>query len=131
MNEDETTPASIEDFSAISPEYWAELDALYVEVEQQREFLNLVPLDKGGERYIRERYPVTVLYARADLQDIAESDYDTVLTETEIQAVQVNFFGEYPEELHLAITNAIECVIQSRSKKLTVEQGSLRNTDNK
>ncbi len=115
MNEDETKPASIEDFAAISPERWAELDAMCAEAERYREFLNLVPRNQGGERYIRERYPIAVLYARADLQDIAESSFDTTLTETEVQAVQEEFFNEYPEELHFAITDAIERVVQHRS----------------
>jgi hypothetical protein len=116
MNEDDRKPASIEDIKAISPERWAELEAQCAEAERYREFLNLVPLNQGGERYIRERYPIALLYARADLQEMAESDFDTVLTETEIQTVHEEFFCEYPDELHLAIADAIERVVERRSQ---------------
>lgn len=115
MNEDENKPASIENFTAISPERWAELDAMCAEAERYRELLNLVPFNQGGERYIRERYPVAILYARADLQEIAESSFDALLTETEMQAVCDEFFDEYPDELYCAIVDAIERVVQRRS----------------
>lgn len=131
MNDDETKPASIEDFKTISPERWAELDAMCAEAERYRELLNLVPFNQGGERYIRERYPIAVLYARADLQEIAESSFGAFLTETEVQAVHDEFFDEYPDELYFAIVDAIERVIQGRSEPMLAEQGSLRNTDNK
>ncbi len=119
---DENEPASIEDFNSISPERWAELDAMSARYEAWREKVNLVPRNAGGEQYIRDRYPITALYARADLQEIAESDFDAFLTETEIQAVRDALFDECPHEMHEAISNAIEYVLNQRQNRYEQNQ---------
>lgn len=115
--DDENKPASIEDLKSISPERWAELDAMCAEYDAWREKVNLVPTNAGGEQYIRDRYPITALYARADLQEIAESDFDAVLTETEMQAVADAFYDDFPHEMHEAISNAIEYVLNQRQNR--------------
>ena len=126
-NDDENKPASIEDLNSISPERWAELDAMSARYHAWREKVNLVQFNAGGEQYIRDRYPIAALYARADLQEIAESDFDALLTETEIQAVHDAFFDEYPHEMHEAISNAIEYVLNQRKNRYEQNQ-SQRNT---
>ena len=125
--DDENKPASIEDLNSISPERWAELDAMSARYQAWREKVNLVPHNAGGEQYIRDRYPIAALYARADLQEIAESDFDAFLTETEIQSVRDAFFDEYPHEMHEAISNAIEYVLNQRQNRYEQNQ-SQRNT---
>jgi hypothetical protein len=115
--DDETRPASIEDFNSITPERWAELDAMTAEYSAWREKMNIVPYNKDAERYILDRYPLRMLYERADLQDIAESHFDTLLTEEEIQSVGDEFISNYPDEIHLAIADAIERVIDEREQK--------------
>lgn len=125
--DDENKPASIEDLNSISPERWAELDAMSARYQAWREKINLVPQNAGGEQYISDRYPIAALYARADLQEIADSDFDVVLTETEIQSVRDAFFDEYPHEMHEAISNAIEYVLNQRQNRYEQNQ-SERNT---
>ncbi len=95
---------------------WKETQALMDEAERQMEAMNLVPQNTGGEQYIRDRYPIAALYARADLQDIAMSDFKALLTETEIQAVRDVFFDAYPHEIYVALTDAIELVLKQRPK---------------
>lgn len=126
-NNEENKPASVEDLKSISPERWAELDAMCAQYDAWRAKMNLVPLNAGGEQYIRDLYPIAALYARADLQEIAESDFDALLTETEIQAVHDAFFDEYPHEMHEAISNAIEYVLNQRKNRYEQNQ-SQRNT---
>ena len=89
--------------------------------------MNLVPFNAGGEQYIRDRYPITALYDRAALQDIAESDFDAMLTETEMQAVADAFYDDFPHEMHEAISNAIEYVLNQRQNRYEQNQ-SERNT---
>ena len=125
--DDENKPASIEDLNSISTERWAELDAMSARYQAWREKINLVPQNAGGEQYISDRYPIAALYARADLQEIADSDFDVVLTETEIQSVRDAFFDEYPHEMHEAISNAIEYVLNQRQNRYEQNQ-SERNT---
>ena len=55
-----------------------------------------------------------LLYARADLQEIAESEFDAVLTETEIKDTAAAFYDEFPHEMHEAISGAVEYVLNQR-----------------
>ncbi|MBU6490875.1 hypothetical protein KGQ25_01810 [Patescibacteria group bacterium] len=112
---DENTPATMEELNAFfNSKEWKETKALMDEAEKRMEVMNLVPHNKGGERYIRERYPIAALYARSDLQNIAIDEFDTTLTETEIQAVSDEFFCDYPEEMSLSIAAAVERVVKRR-----------------
>lgn len=115
--DDETRPATMEEINSISPERWAELDAMAAEAHEQTEKINLVPHNAAAEQYISDRYPIAALYARADIQEIAISNFETGLTETEIQDVRDAFFDEYPDEIHNAIADAIENVINKRQRK--------------
>ena len=111
----ENAPATNADLEAIfNSEEFKKIEHLAAEVEKQMEAMNLVPLNKGGEQYIRDRYPIAALYARADLQVIATDDFGTELTEMEIQAVSDEFFCAYPDEMPLAVTAAVERVIKNR-----------------
>jgi hypothetical protein len=121
-NNDENKPASIEDLNSISPERWAELDAMSARYEAWREKVNLVPHNASGEQYIRNRYPITALYDRAALQEIAESDFDAILTETEMQVVADAFYDDFPHEIHEAISNAIEYVLNQRQNRYEQNQ---------
>lgn len=112
--DDENKPASFEEITGISEERMRELNEMLAEATEARERLNLVPPNAGGEQYIRDRYPIAALFERADLQDIAESNFDAMLTETEIQDVAAAFFDDFPYEMHEAITNAIEYVLNQR-----------------
>jgi hypothetical protein len=113
--DDETRPATMEEIEATfnSKEY-AEISAMVDEVQKERERMNLIPYNKEAERYILDRYPVRSLYARADIKDFAESNFDTYLTEDEIQAVGDEFLSNYPDEIYLAIVDAIKQVISER-----------------
>ena len=126
-NNDENKPASIEDLNSISPERWAELEAMSARYEVWREKVNLVPFNAGGEQYIRDRYPIAALYDRAALQEITESDFDAILTETEMQAVADAFYDDFPHEMREAISNAIEYVLNQR-KNYDEQNQSERNT---
>lgn len=115
-NDDGNTQATVEDFNSISPERWAELDAMTAEYEAWSERVNLVPLNAGGEQYIRDRYPIAAVFDRAYLQEIAESESDTVLTETEIQDVAADVYDDFPHEMYETITNAIGRVVARRTQ---------------
>jgi hypothetical protein len=111
-------PATIEDFNSISKERWAELDAWAVEHERQSEEMNLVPLNKGGEQYIYHRYPIRVLYERSGLQQVAMSNHDISLTETEIQTIG-DIVMDNPglqDALYIAIQEAVESVVDERTQ---------------
>ena len=116
--DDETRPATMEEIEATfnSKEY-AQISAMVDEVQKQREMMNLIPYNKDAERYILDRYPVRALYARADIKEFAESNFDTYLTEEEIQAVGDVFFDNYPDEIYCAIVDAIKHVISEREQK--------------
>lgn len=126
-NDDEKIPASFEEITGISEERMRELEEMSAQATAARERLNLVPPNAGGEQYIRDRYPIAALFERADLQDIAESDFDEMLTETEIQDVAAAFFDDFPHEVHEALTNAIEYVLNQR-KNYDVQDKSQGNT---
>ncbi|MFZ2556169.1 MAG: hypothetical protein WAZ27_04535 [Minisyncoccia bacterium] len=115
--DDDTRPATMEEINSISPERWAELDTMAAEALEQTEKINLVPHNPMSEQYIHDRYPIAALYARADIQEIAVSNFETGLTEAEIQEVRDAFFDEYPDEIHNAIADAIESVINERQQK--------------
>lgn len=93
---------------------WRETEALLDEAEKRMEAMNLVPRNDGGERYIRDRYPIAALYARADLQEVAMDEHKTMLTEEEIQAVSDEFFCAYPDEISIEIAEAVKRVISNR-----------------
>jgi hypothetical protein len=114
---DETSPATMEEINSISPERWAELDAMAAEALEQAEKINLVPHNHVSEQYIHDRYPIAALYARADIQEIAISNFKTALTEAEIQDAHDAFFDEYPDEMHNAIADAVESIINKRQQK--------------
>jgi len=115
-NNDGNKPASFEEIAGISEEYMRELDEMCAQAEADRERLNLVPSNAGGEKYISDRYPIVALYARTDLQEIAVSDFKALLTETEIQAVRDVFFDTYPHEIYTTLVDAIELVLNERQK---------------
>jgi hypothetical protein len=96
---------------------WREMQSMVEEIEKQMEVTNLVPIDQKAERYIFDRYPIAVLFARADLQEIAHSNFDEMLTEEEIQSVRDAFFDDLPYEVHQAVANAIEHVLDQREKR--------------
>ena len=114
---DENIPASFEEITGVSEEQLKKLDDMVAEIEKQNEALNLVPYNAGGEKYITDRYPIHTLFTRADLQEIATSNYDTLLTEEEIQSTSNVFMDNYPDEIQIAITSAIESVINEREQK--------------
>lgn len=112
---DENAPATMEELNALfNSEEWKKTEALIDEAEKQMEALNLVPRNDGGERYIRDRYPITALYSRADLQEIARDECNAMLTEEEIQAASDAFFDDYPNEICLAVSEAVKFVISKR-----------------
>lgn len=115
-NDDENAPATIEDLNSISPERWAELNAMTAEYEAWSERVNLVPFNAGGEQYIRDRYPIAAVFDRAYLQEIAGSEFDAALTETEIQDVAAEVYDDFPHEVHEVIANAIERVVAHRTQ---------------
>lgn len=116
--DDETRPATMEELNALfDSEHWKELEALADEAQKQMETMNLVPYDAGAERYLIDRYPIRALYARADIQDIAMSQHETALTEEEIREVSDTFFDAYPDEIYIAISDAIERVVNERQQK--------------
>lgn len=93
-----------------------ELQVLSTQVREQMEMMNLVPLNQGGEQYIRDRYPISVLYTRSYLQVIAKDEFDENLSESEIQDVAAEVCDDFPYEVHEAITNAIERVVERRTQ---------------
>ncbi len=113
---DDTQPATEEDMKAtFKSSEWQKLKVLIDETEQQMEAMNLVPLNKGGEQYIRDRYPIAVLYHRAYLQDVAMTECNTMLTEEEIQNIGCSFFDDFPDEIWLAIIEAVKLVVSERN----------------
>jgi hypothetical protein len=112
---DENTPATMEELNTLfNSKEWKETEALMDEAEKRMEAMNLVPYNKGGEQYIRDRYPIAALYARADFQEIARSECNTMLTEEEIKTVSDEFFCAYPDEISIEITEAVKRVINNR-----------------
>lgn len=121
---DENKPASFEDLTGISEEQMKEWDRLIIERERRDEIINLVPENGGGEKYIHDRYPIAALYARAEIQEIAWNDFETILTEEEIQGVRCAFIDDYPHEIHVAIVDAIESVLDRRGETKVVDKRS-------
>lgn len=115
MNEDnKNTPESFEDLTGVSEEQMKKWDELIARSKERAEIINLVPENDGGERYIRDRYPVAALYARSEIQEIAWNNFEVTLTEEEIQRVKCVFIDDYPHEIHDAIVDAIESVLDAR-----------------
>lgn len=108
---------SFEDLTGVSEEQMKEWKRLIAERERRDEIINLVPRNDGGEAYISDRYPVAALYARAEIQEIAWSDFETTLREEEIQEVKYAFIDNYPLEIQMAIVDAIESVLDAREEK--------------
>lgn len=121
---DENKPASFEDLTGVSEEQMKEWDRLIAERERRDEIINLVPRNDGGEAYISDRYPIAALYARAEIQEIAWNDFETTLTEEEIQEVKCAFIDDYPHEIHVAIVDAIESVLGRRGETKVVDKRS-------
>lgn len=114
---DENRPATLEDLNSISNERMKELDAMVAEAFERAEKVNLVPYDPAAERYICDRYPVAALYARADIQDIATSNFETVLTEAEIQEVRAIFSDRFPDGVYTTTVDAIDKIVNERTQQ--------------
>ena len=121
---DENKPASFEDLTGVSEEQMKEWNRLIAEWQRRDEIINLVPKNDGGERYISDRYPVAALYTRSEIQGIAWGDFETTLTEEEIQGVRCAFIDDYPHEIHVAIVDAIESVLDRRGETKVVDKRS-------
>lgn len=115
--DDEHTPASFEELTGITDERMAEMEMLMAAVEREMAAVNLIPLNKVCEQYIRDRYPISALYGRYDIKEIAYNEHGATLTEDEIQGVSTAFYDAYPDEIHIAIADAIEQVIAERDQK--------------
>jgi len=63
-----------------------------------------------------ERCPITIQYSVEEIQEIAESYFQTELTEKEIEDVSDNFYDTFPCEIHAAVQDAVEAVIDAREK---------------
>jgi hypothetical protein len=118
----ETKTASQVAFDAITPERWAELDKMMSDYEKHCEKINSVPLNAVSEKYIRARYPLAMLYTRADLQDYAASYFETALTEKEIRHVSDAFFDQYPDEILNTLIDIIERLIKRRRPLASAEK---------
>lgn len=117
-NDDTGEPATPEQLDALfNSKEWHDLQSTAEEAERQMETMNLVPIDRSAERYIFDRYPIAILFARADLQETAHSNFDEMLTEEEIQSVRDEFFDSFPDEVHQAVADAVEHVLDRREKR--------------
>lgn len=114
---DDNAPASFEEITGISDERMREMGALVAGLEREMAAVNLIPLNEVCEKYIRDRYPISSLYGRYDIKEIAHNEHGVSLTEDEIQEVSAAFYDAYPDEIHIAIAGAIETVISARPRK--------------
>ncbi len=103
-----------EAYLKITPERWAEIDAMAASAAERMELENLVPIDNRSEKYIERCYPIAVLYGRSDIQELAETYHDAHLTEEEIEKVRDQFFDDFPLEFEFGIRAAIEAVLEER-----------------
>lgn len=90
----------------------------------EEEVVNLVPISKDGEQYLCGRYPIAILCTRSEIQEIAEDEFESILTEKEIQDVRCVFCDNYPHEIHEAIVDAIESVLDRREETKVADKQS-------
>ena len=116
-NKNEGANDSFEKITGISEERMKELGIMVRQAEKETEKFNDVPLDASSEKYILDRYPIRVLFDRSEIQEIAMNDHDAFLSEEEIEAASYEFLDEFPHEVFVAISEAIESVLVDREKK--------------
>lgn len=89
----------------ISPE----LEDMIKEWELERDKLDRIKSIPAGENYIRQRYPVNYNFTRSELQELAGKNIKRLLTEDEIQQLQIALMssGDGYDDLRVAIIDAI------------------------
>ena len=107
-------PGTYKDFAAITPERWKELNEWAAESEERMEKVNLVPTSKEGEVYIWDRYPVFALFTRYQLQEMADDQFNTALTEKEMREVHCAFIEDSWMEIEQALIEAVKTVVSNR-----------------